>query len=69
MCSLFYFLFVDPDGSADNEGIKDNMAIIQENQDIHSNQIQKTFNFVNLTYAEKSTNKLCSGHYKRTSFK
>ena len=44
-------------GSADIEVIKDNMAILQENQDVISNQIQKTFNFVNLTFVKTSTNK------------
>ena len=34
------------------------MAILEENQDVLSNQIQKTFNFVNLTYAEMNTNRL-----------
>ena len=34
------------------------MAILEENQDILSNQMQKTFNFVNLTYAETNTNRL-----------
>ena len=34
------------------------MAILEENQDKLSDQIQKTFNFVNLTYAETNTNML-----------
>ena len=33
------------------------MAILEENQDAISNQIQKAFNFVNLTYAETNTNR------------
>ena len=33
------------------------MAIIEENQDILSNQIQKAFNFVNLSYAETNINR------------
>ena len=32
------------------------MAILKEIQDILSIQIQKTFNFVNLTYMEAETN-------------
>ena len=38
--------------------LKNNMAILKENQDLLSNQIQKTFNSVNLPYAERSTNRL-----------
>ena len=34
------------------------MAILEENQDILSSQIQKTFNFVNLSYVETDTNQL-----------
>ena len=34
------------------------MATLKENQDILSSQIQKTFNFVNLTYAETDTKRL-----------
>ena len=49
--SLFDFLFSDLDSSADIEAIKNNMAILQENYDVLGNQIQRTFNFVNLTYA------------------
>ena len=36
--------------------IKNNMAILEENQDILSSQIQKILNFVNLTYIEIHTN-------------
>ena len=32
------------------------MAILEENQDVRSIQIQKTFYFVNLTYTETDTN-------------
>ena len=39
--SLYNFLFGNPDSSADIEAIKNNMAILQENQDILSNQIRK----------------------------
>ena len=34
------------------------MEILEENQDILSSQIQKIFNFVNLTYAETDTKSL-----------
>ena len=34
------------------------MAILKENQDILSSQIQKTFKFVNLTCTETDTNRL-----------
>ena len=34
------------------------MEILKGNQDILSSQIQKTFNFVNLTYTETDTNRL-----------
>ena len=34
------------------------MAILKENQDMLSSQIQKTFNFVNLTYMETDTTRL-----------
>ena len=34
------------------------MEILKGNQDILSNQIQKTLNFVNLTYAEIDTDRL-----------
>ena len=40
------------------EAIKNNVAILKENQDILSSQIQKTFNFINLTYTETDTNRL-----------
>ena len=39
--SLFNFLFGDPDSSAEINGIKNNMAILEENQDILSSQIQR----------------------------
>ena len=51
-------MFGDPNSSADIESIKVNMAILEENQDVLSNQIQKTFNVVNLTYAETNTYRL-----------
>ena len=34
------------------------MEILKENQDILSSQIQNTFNFVNLIYAETGINRL-----------
>ena len=65
MHSLFYFLFGNPNSFAEINSIKNNMTILEENQDVLSDQIQKTFNFINLTYAETNTN----SHYKRTSSK
>ena len=53
--SLFNILFGDPVRLADIESIINNMAILEENQDVLSSQIQKLFNFVNLTYAETNT--------------
>ena len=44
--SLLYFLFYNPDGSPDIEATNSNMAILQENQDVVSNQIWKTFIFL-----------------------
>ena len=54
--SLFNFLFGDLNSLAEIISIKNNMVILEENQDILNDQIQKTFNFVNLTYAETNTN-------------
>ena len=34
------------------------MAIVKQNHDILNSQIQKTFNFLNLTYVETDTNRL-----------
>ena len=34
------------------------MAILKQNQDILNSQVQKTFNFINLTYKETDTNRL-----------
>ena len=56
--SLFIFLFGDPNSAEEINAIKNNMTILEENQDILSTQIQKTFNFINLTYAETDTNHL-----------
>ena len=54
--SLFNFIFGNPNSSAEINAIKNNIAILVENQDILSSQIQKKFNFVNLTCAETDTN-------------
>ena len=54
--SLLNFLFGNPNSLAEINVIKNNMAILEENQDILSDQIQKMFNFVNLTYTETYTN-------------
>ena len=56
--SLFNFLFGNPNSLTESNCIKNNMAILEENQDILSDQIQKTFNSVNLTYTETNTNRL-----------
>ena len=56
--SLFNFLFGNPNSAKEIKAIKNNMAILKENQDILNSQIQKTFNFVNLTYVETDTNRL-----------
>ena len=40
--SLFNFLFCNPNSSADIESIKNNMAILEENQDVLSSQIFET---------------------------
>ena len=55
--SLFNFLFGNQNKLADINSIKNNMAILEENQDIISIQIQKTFNLVNPTYAETNSNR------------
>ena len=54
--SLFNFLFGDTNSAEEINTIKNNMAILEENQDILSSQIQKTFNLVNLMYAEIDAN-------------
>ena len=38
--------------------IKNNVETLKGNQNILSNQIKQTFNFVNLTYAETNTSRL-----------
>ena len=47
--SLFNFLFLNSNSAKESNAINNNMATLKENQDIPSSQIQKTFNFVNLT--------------------
>ena len=54
--SLFNFLFGSPNCAEEINAITNNMAILEENQDNLSSQMQKTFNFVNLTYVETNTN-------------
>ena len=51
-------MFGNPNSLAAINSIKNNMAILEESQDILSGQIQKTSNFVKLTYAEANTNTL-----------
>ena len=41
------------------------MAILEENQDVLSSQIQKTFTFVNLAYAETNTNRLLLSSFQK----
>ena len=54
--SLFNFLFGNSNNAKEINAIKNNMAILEENQDILSSQIKKTFNLINLTYAKTDTN-------------
>ena len=54
--SLFNFLFGNPNSPEEINAIKNNMAILEENQDILSSQKQNTFNFVNLICMETDTN-------------
>ena len=56
MHSLFNFLFGDPNSLADINSVK--ISDFSRNQDILSGQIQKTYNFVNLNYAETNTYRL-----------
>ena len=44
------------------------MAILDKNQNILSDRIQKTFNFVNLTYAETNTNRLVLRSFQKDIF-
>ena len=56
--SLFNFLFGTSSSAKEISAIKNNVEILKGNQDILSSHIQKTFNFINLTYAETDTNRL-----------
>ena len=56
--SLFNFLFDTTNSTEEITAIKNNMEILKGNQDILSNQIRHTFNFVNITYMETNTNRL-----------
>ena len=55
---LFNFLFGNPNSLAEINAVKNNMAILEENQDILSNQIKEHLIFVNVTYVETDTNQL-----------
>ena len=50
--SLFNLLFGTSSSIEEITAIKNNMEILKGNQDIFSSQIQKTFNFFNLTYTK-----------------
>ena len=56
--SHFNFLFGNSNSAKEMKTIKNNMAILIQNQDILNNQMQKTFNFINLTCVETDTNSL-----------
>ena len=56
--SLFNFLFCTSSSTKEITAIKNNMEILKGNQDILGSQIQKPFNFFNLTYMETDTNRL-----------
>ena len=56
--SLFNFLFSTTGNAEEITAIKNSMEILKGNQDILSNQVKQTFNFVNLTYVETDTNRL-----------
>ena len=56
--SIFNFLLGNSNSAKEINAIKNNMAILKENQDIFSSQIQKTLNFMKLTYVEIDTNRL-----------
>ena len=58
MHSLFNFLSGNSNSAKEIKAIKNNMATLKQNQDILNSQIQKTFNFVNLTYLETDTKRL-----------
>ena len=48
----------DPNSAKEIDTIKNNMAILEQNQNIPSSHIQKTFIFVNITYMQTDTNHL-----------
>ena len=50
--SLYNFLFGNANSAKDIKTIKNKMEILKQNHYILNSQIQKTFNFINLTYAE-----------------
>ena len=54
--SLFNFLFGTSSSVEEITAIKSNMEILKGKEDILSSQIQKTFNFVNITYEETDKN-------------
>ena len=56
--SLFNILLGTYSSAKEITAIKNNMEILKGNQDTLSNQIQKTVNFVNLTYLETDTSRL-----------
>ena len=66
---LFNFLYGTSGNTEEITAIKNNMEILKGNQDILSSQIQKTFNFINLTYAETCKIVHYLNHYKKTLFR
>ena len=56
--SLFNTLFGNSNSAKEINAVKSNMVLLKENQDILSSQIQKIFNFVNLSYVETDTSRL-----------
>ena len=54
--SLINFLFGTTSSAEEITAIKNSMEILKGNQDVLSNQIKQTFNFVKLTYVETDTN-------------
>ena len=56
--SLLKFLFENSNSVKEINVIKNNMAMLKQNLDILNSLIQKTFNFINLTYVETDTNRL-----------
>ena len=56
--SLFNFLLGNSNSANEIKAIKNNMVILQQNQNILNRQKEKTFNFINLTYAETDANRI-----------